>query len=79
VTVALDQAQLIPNLLLFVSEEGATIACENLKASVKVRQKGDIAFELCTMMDEGAADPLQGRLLKGQLTIELPGMAKKID
>ena len=58
--VALDQAQLIPNLVLFIGEEGATIAGENMEASIKIRQKGDIAFELCTMMDEGAAYPLQG-------------------
>lgn len=62
--VALNQAQLISNLQLLVSEKGATVAGENVEASIKVGEKGDIAFKLCTMMDEGAADPLQGGLLE---------------
>ena len=77
-TIAFDQAQLIPYLLLLVGEERATIAGENVQASIKVGEEGDVAFELCTVMDEGAADPLQGRLMEGQLIVELPGMVKKI-
>ena len=58
--IALNQAQLISYLLLLVGEEGATIAGENVEASIKVGEKGDVTFELCTMMDEGATDPIQG-------------------
>ena len=72
--IALNQAQLISYLLLLVSEEGATIAGENVEASIKIGEKGNVAFELYTMMDERATDPIQGRLLEGQLVVEFPAM-----
>ena len=74
--VAFHQAQLIPYLLLLVREERATIAGENVQSSIKVGQKGDVAFELSTMMDEGGADPIQRCFMEGQLIVELPGMDK---
>ena len=76
VAEALNHAQLVTNLLLLVGKEGASIAGENVKTSIEVREKRDVAFELGTVMDESATDPLQRCLLDGYVVIELPVMVK---
>ena len=71
-SVALLQTQLVPDLLLSVREEGAAVAREGSKSKVKVGKKGHVAFELCSVVDEGVADALKGCLMNGELVVELP-------
>ena len=72
VAVALGQTKLVPYFLLFVGEEGASVTGEDLKSTVEVCQKRDVALELCTVMDKGAADSLKRGFLQRKLIVEFP-------
>ena len=77
-SVAFLQTQLIPDLLLSVREEGPAVARESSKSEVKVGEKGHVAFELCAVVDEGVADALEGRLVNGELVVELPAKVRNV-